>query len=112
MRDRFFDMADTAVEGFAKLVLVLMFIGCTLYLTITDGLVGIVFFFVVISFMRWAWRQAPEETEEARQENVRSSNADFAELMRVLKTESQPPNQRSAKPVDHPVDHTASSTRA
>lgn len=53
MRDKFFDLADTAAETFAKLVLVLLFFACTIFLMVDAAPVGIVFFFVVLSFARW-----------------------------------------------------------
>ncbi|NVJ71257.1 MAG: hypothetical protein HWE08_12930 [Alphaproteobacteria bacterium] len=62
MRNRFFNFADTAAEAFAKAVLFIVFMACTVYLTIDAGLVGIVFFFVVLAFARWVWHS--EHAEE------------------------------------------------
>ncbi len=64
MRDKFFDIADTAAETFAKLVLVLLFAACTIFLMVDAAPVGIVFFFVVLSFARWVWAKPAENDDQ------------------------------------------------
>jgi len=55
MRDRLFDLADLIAEHLAKFVLLAVFIGCTLYLTIVAGPLGLLFGGIVFVFARWAW---------------------------------------------------------
>jgi len=64
MRDKFFDIADTAAETFAKLVLLLLFGACTIFLMVDAAPVGIVFFFVVLSFARWVWAKPSEADDQ------------------------------------------------
>ncbi len=54
MRDRFFDLTDWAAEHLVKFVLLSLFVGCTLYLTIVAGPLGLLFGGVVYVFARWA----------------------------------------------------------
>ena len=64
MRDKFFQFADTAAETFAKLVLVILFLACTIFLMVDAAPVGIVFFFVVLSFARWVWAKPVERDDQ------------------------------------------------
>ncbi|WP_417449396.1 hypothetical protein [Kordiimonas sp.] len=54
MIDRMFNWLDWSCDAFLKLVVIMLFGACGIYLAVAGGTFGLCIFLALISFLRWA----------------------------------------------------------